>query len=901
MLGGLVLLGVAAADRLGITDRPTYSDFPVTEDQLHKSSNLSSALAQIVEGYPSGAAKLSSQVGSAVDSIIDGKIKVIVEASVDDTDVLISSISNMGASVETSYGNLIQVESSIELLPEIANLSEVGFVRLPVLALPGIASEGLDSIGTSVWHDAARSGSGVKVAIIDGGFAGYQNLQGSELPEAVTIYHPQGQSNIDGWGPHGAACAEIVHDVAPDAEIYLAYFSTEVEWLNAVDWLIEQKVDVVSHSVSWMFAGPGDGTGWACEKISEARNEGILWVQTAGNYNETHWQGRFSDMDEDTIHNFTPHDETNRIWLPAGRKVNIGLRWDDPWNASMNDYDLFLLDSSGSIVASSTNLQDGDDCPMEMIESFVYSTGWHAIQIKLSSGNGAAVFDLFTAEAELEHQSSWGSILDPGDASDAFTVGAFRWNNPDTLEDFSGRGPTGDNRTKPDIAAPDGVTTASYDDPFYGTSAAVPHVAGAAALLFEEYTGSQPAQVQAVLEARAINPITAKNNVFGSGRLSLEDLPLIVHVDDNLPDDPQNHIFNSITEGINHAGPGDIVKVESGIYKENVSVDKPLVLEGKSMPVIDARLSGSAVSLAADGCTLRGFDLRRGGWGARDAALQVLSSGNKIEMLTVRDSWNGVLLWSCSDNLVGGIAVRDNFYGASIFDGESNMLCANTFLSNDVHAWANSEGSLWDNGVAGNFWDDYEARYPSAVEVGETGVWDTSCWISGNGAYDEHPLVETPFQIKVSHPVDGSGFVCGEQFILSVNVLNAGPLAMEDIAVTLISGEFAEPVAGGTLTSSLESIAPGSSGTLNWALIAGPGAGQGQITAEAQATFPEIGTLKAEDAVELLVTLWDPWIYDTDTDGVLEYEEMAVALLDYINEALSYEQMLAVLLLYLPE
>jgi hypothetical protein len=105
-------------------------------------------------------------------------------------------------------------------------------------------------------------------------------------------------------------------------------------------------------------------------------------------------------------------------------------------------------------------------------------------------------------------------------------AGAVNYATPTTLESFSSRGPTNDGRIKPDIVAPDGVSTrsyASYSPPtFSGTSAAAPHAAGAAALVKQRYPTYTPAQIQAVIEGGAAElGTTGKDNLYGSGRLNL--------------------------------------------------------------------------------------------------------------------------------------------------------------------------------------------------------------------------------------------------------------------------------------------------------------------------------------------------------------------------------------------
>ena len=105
------------------------------------------------------------------------------------------------------------------------------------------------------------------------------------------------------------------------------------------------------------------------------------------------------------------------------------------------------------------------------------------------------------------------------------TVGAVPYYSPGTIEAFSSRGPTTDGRIKPDIAAPDGVSNATYGN-FSGTSAASPHVAGAAALVLQIDPCFSPTQTGTTLQSAVIDLGAAgKDNTFGSGRLLLGALP----------------------------------------------------------------------------------------------------------------------------------------------------------------------------------------------------------------------------------------------------------------------------------------------------------------------------------------------------------------------------------------
>ncbi len=119
------------------------------------------------------------------------------------------------------------------------------------------------------------------------------------------------------------------------------------------------------------------------------------------------------------------------------------------------------------------------------------------------------------------------SVTAPGDAQTSLTVGAVAWAD-DTLEYYSSQGPTNDGRLKPEISGPTRVSGYTYgDEGFDGTSASTPHVAGAAALVWEAY----PALTREELYDYLINATRdlgpgGPDTGYGFGRLSLPDAPL---------------------------------------------------------------------------------------------------------------------------------------------------------------------------------------------------------------------------------------------------------------------------------------------------------------------------------------------------------------------------------------
>lgn len=469
-------------------------------------------------------------------------VRVVLETNAQRTRDLMNLVRAQGGTIETSYGNLIQTLFPISSLPYLSYLPGVKRIRLPLTSLPcTITSEGVTVTGADYWQTlpSFHSEGKVKVAVLDAGFEGYEGLLGSELPASVTVKSFRQDKNLIPT-KHGTACAEIVHAMAPQADLWLINYETDVEFYNAVDYLIGQGINIISYSMGWLNAGAGDGTGPICGQVKKANDNNIVWVSAAGDEAQNHWQGYFSDPDGDRWNNFGPKDNTLYFICHGGELLRIFLSWDDwgKWNEADNtysgsnqDYDLYLYketgqDSTGepilSLIAQSSNAQAGIQWPVESIESQIRESGRYHIKIKNQNSSQNRKLKLFVRNAtDLEYLNPEESLLIPADSPYCLSVGATLWEN-DSYDIHSSQGPTTSGRVKPDYCAPSGVSTASYKElGFSGTSAATPHVAGALALL-KAKTAFSLVEIKTIIQKRALDLGPAgKDNQFGWGRLRL--------------------------------------------------------------------------------------------------------------------------------------------------------------------------------------------------------------------------------------------------------------------------------------------------------------------------------------------------------------------------------------------
>ncbi|RLC92222.1 MAG: hypothetical protein DRI39_08600, partial [Chloroflexi bacterium] len=132
--------------------------------------------------------------------------------------------------------------------------------------------------------------------------------------------------------------------------------------------------------------------------------------------------------------------------------------------------------------------------------------------------------------------------------------------------------------------------------------------------------------------------------------------PQTIYVDDDFEDDPANHKWNTIQEGVNDAASGDNVYVYSGTYVENVQVDKDLTVcgENRAAVVLDGGGMGTCVYLS-DGASVSISELTIRN--ARDEGLY--SDGCSLNLADATITGCGdYAVYSDDGNSPGGLTLR---------------------------------------------------------------------------------------------------------------------------------------------------------------------------------------------------------------------------------------------------
>jgi hypothetical protein len=477
-----------------------------------------------------------------------------------------ADLTPFGGRVQYRRDTRMQALIPIARLAEVAAQPQVALVEpltelIPAQGFGAVRSQGVQLTNATAMHLAGRTGAGAKVAILDLGFAG---VTAGEVPvtigagsSSILSFRADGSTTASN---HGTAVAEVVADMAPGCTMTLVAVDSSLSIEQAIDQLIiPQRFHVVVMALG-LLEGPFDGTHSLSRAVNRARNAGVFWANAAGNFAQRHWSDTWRDVQRDGFLDFTGTKDRINLDLAAGA-FTATLSWFETAGAlTGRDYDLVLVDSTGREIARSAYTQNGDDPPRDQLLAYIGTAGTYGLKIQRMSA-GADVADRFKLfvpgvdiEAQLRHPDN--SLAIPAEATGAFAVGATRGSDLitagplagiviDALEPFSSRGPVG-STTKPDLVAPDAVSTSlpvatnptdASVNPFVGTSCAVAHVGGAAALLYGEDPSRTPAVLAQLLVRLALLPPNipvAERNGWGAGRLSLRvgadadgDAPLV--------------------------------------------------------------------------------------------------------------------------------------------------------------------------------------------------------------------------------------------------------------------------------------------------------------------------------------------------------------------------------------
>jgi Subtilase family len=566
--------------------------------------------------------ELRVEVDRALALRVEGRRDPLVTVEVLTTDNLSveQAINDVGGTVTGSVdGQLVQAFVPAGAVDHLSMTNAVQYVQHPLRvnrvprqeAIGTGASVGDEVVLTNAdaWQKAGMTGN-TRVGIIDFfDLTVWNPAENGPVPDAAHQFCPDltedlcigGQINSEMGDRHGVAVAEIVKDMAPDAELFLATTVTTADTQAAIDWFAENGVNIVTRSLGAPYDGPGDGTGPLDAVVDYAATRGITWFNSGGN-DAAFGYGRYTDgIDGSGYLDFLngPGVDTMLRIDPQSKTVAFdGIRWANDWNLpadQVTDYSVEIWQGFNESTATPMLLIDDPQTagapPLEAADGFFNVGGSsQALFLRIHADDNYAPSTPDTVEV-----ATFLGVIENGRRTSSFSaakpvvdsrnpalvaVGAIDpANGVNGIAFYSSQGPTNDGRIKPDVSAPSCVTSTVFAPMcFNGTSAASPVVAGMAALLFAEGLAEPGMPLASLVKHMVVDRgPPGPDNAFGAGEVRLPLTP-------PSPTLPEPSAFTALgtparlldTRPASFVGPGNLV----GPFDQYAIIDLPIAASG---------------------------------------------------------------------------------------------------------------------------------------------------------------------------------------------------------------------------------------------------------------------------------------------------------------------------------
>ena len=477
-----------------------------------------------------------------------------------DPGALAADLKGLGAQHVAVSGRIVSARLPIRTIPVLDILPTLRFAQPAYSATNAglVTSQG----DRAMRADMARAtlgvtGAGVTVGVLSDSF----NCRGGAVADVTTgdlspVTVLQEEPGCGSGTDEGRAMLQIVHDVAPGADLAFATaFAGLASFAANIQALANAGARVIVDDVIYL-TEPMFQDGVIAQAVDSVVAQGVAHFSSAGNNARQSYDDAFAaggvfsagafgaSFRGGIAHDFGGGDVFQRITVPSGTRFRLVLQWDSPFfsaggTGTPNDVDVYILNAAATQVlaaAATDNIASGD--PVELM-SFA-NPGTTAVDVNImivtraGPNPGRIKYVLFGGNRVVIHQfaTNSGTIYGHANAQGAIAVGAAFYGqtpefgvNPPILEPFSSGGTTpilfnmagtrlgtADPRAnKPQIVAPDGGdTTFFFSDTdgngfpnFFGTSAAAPHAAAVAALMFQAVPTLTPAQVLTTLQNTA--------------------------------------------------------------------------------------------------------------------------------------------------------------------------------------------------------------------------------------------------------------------------------------------------------------------------------------------------------------------------------------------------------------
>lgn len=393
-----------------------------------------------------------------------------------------------------------------------------------VIVSQGDVAQHSDSVRT----DFGVDGTGVTVGIISDSFgcdttALAADFGAGELPANLDLSEDVAPILCPFTTDRGRAIAQVIHDVAPGANILFTSAVAGKSALQAgIQTLIDRGADIIIDDLLF-----GDELIFQDDEVTQAIDQasasGIVYITSAGDkgiaaYDSVYVPGNgvstiCGDSGECTQpanwHDFDPGPGVDHLLSISltDDLARLMLQWEQPAElgggvGSSYDLDLYLFDQAGEEIGVSDGSSSYNGDPHEALNA----TGPGSVQVAVSLAGGTAtgLIKLLVSTGAVieEYATNSSSIVGHRNSAGAITVGPVNYLDTSAfggVPTVDGSAPLGGTeilfdsvgnelvspviRQKPDILAPTGVDTTL--GPFDGSAASAAHTAGAVALLLE--------------------------------------------------------------------------------------------------------------------------------------------------------------------------------------------------------------------------------------------------------------------------------------------------------------------------------------------------------------------------------------------------------------------------------
>lgn len=506
--------------------------------------------------------------------------RVFVRVTARDVAALVPRLQQFGFRVAAASPDHHLIEGSIPIdrLTDLPQLASAGLLGVTPVYTP-TSDKGSVTSQADFVHDVDRSratlpneldGRGLRIGILSDS---YNALGGAsagvatgDLPAAGVTVLAEGSGNnlID----EGRAMAELIHDLAPGADLSFATaFGGEATFAANIRRLADPadgNCDVLVDDIVYL-SEPFFQDGIVAQAVDDVVvNRGVPYFTSAGNRGTRAYESINFNPTTDTLagstvqaHDFDPGNDTDtrqRVTIPARASVTLVLQWSDPFytlGGVDTDLDFYMLNTNGSVITEDATNNLLTQQPIAVIQvlnnNFTNTDVDLAIVLRSGPAPERIKYVNFNSALTASEFATNSPTVNPHAAAvNAQGVAAVNYYEQDSIAGFSARGPStflfesdGTPKASPEIrqtpayAAAQGTDTTFFGESgtgdvenngfpnFFGTSAAAPHAAAIATLVKQRNPTFTPQQIYDRLASTATDiEEPGFDNTAGAGLLN---------------------------------------------------------------------------------------------------------------------------------------------------------------------------------------------------------------------------------------------------------------------------------------------------------------------------------------------------------------------------------------------